>query len=432
MSKFIIGNKPISRVSGPVRVTVLKPDDDLKKRFEEEGARLPYIILFGDHHFSRENSCDDCKCKTNWITGKGWENKECCYDIDDPEFLKLFDGVASKNYPIDFYTEQDYEPRLSDPDIYNINPSLKGNDDIGYLSKFIHDYKICYSKQERRTPRYKKECPTRDIRWHYIDTRSFRYGKSGEAQLNQGIVIYYHILKIFFNEPEETIQEKTYNTFAQHHHKLQMTLDILLNGLNFLQTYVTIDSDFLIPKQVRKQAIEELRSMDLWNMIIKDTINAVFKRYYTTTNIPFNVNDYMTVMRFYINVLQLISDKDVSKEEFLERRKDLIESVEKYKIFEDNQSNLNNMIFYTTKTAMMDVYTVARMLKKPKGDKEGEGTPGYLAMYYAGDFHVTNIRDILVRHFSYEIVGESYNEKERCQSVKDINFDILKAKKEYM
>ncbi len=432
MSKFIIGNKPISRVSGPVRVTVLKPDNDLKKRFEEEGARLPYIILFGDHHFDRENNCEECKCNSNWITGKGWENKECCYDIDDPEFLKLFDGVASKNYPIDFYTEQSYEPRLSDPDIYKINPSLKETDDIGYLSKFIHDYKICYSKEEKRTPRYKKECPTRDIRWHYIDTRSFRYGNSGEAQLNQGIVIYYHILKIFFNEPEETIQEKTYNIFANNHHKLQMTLDILLNGLNFLQTYVTIDSDFLIPKQVRKQAIEELRSMDLWNIIIKDTIKAVFKRYYTTTNIPFNTNDYMTVMRFYINVLQLISDKDVSKEEFLERRDKLIESVEKYKIFEDNQSNLNNMIFYTTKTAMMDVYTVARMLKKPKGDKASEGASGYLAMYYAGDFHVTNIRDILVRHFSYEIVGESYNEKERCQSVKDIDFNILKAKKEYM
>ena len=61
-----------------------------------------------------------------------------------------------------------------------------------------------------------------------------------------------------------------------------MTLDIILNGMNFLQTYVTLDSDFLIPKQVRKQAIEELRSMDLWNMIIKDTINAIFKRYYET------------------------------------------------------------------------------------------------------------------------------------------------------
>ena len=121
MSKFIIGNKPISSVSGPIRVTVLKPDDDLRNRFKEEGARLPYIVLFGDHHFDRENSCDECKCKTNWITGKGWENKECCYEIDDPEFLKLFDGVSSKNYPIDFYTEQSYEPILNDTDIYDLN-----------------------------------------------------------------------------------------------------------------------------------------------------------------------------------------------------------------------------------------------------------------------------------------------------------------------
>ena len=83
------------------------------------------------------------------------------------------------------------------------------------------------------------------------------------------------------------------------------------------------------------------------------------------------------------------------------------------------------MIMYTTQTSMMDTYTVARMLKKP------EGTPGFLAMYYGGDNHSTNIRDILVRHFSYEIVGESYNEKERCQSVKDIDFNILKAKNEY-
>ena len=428
MSKFIIGNKPISRVSGPVRITVLKPDDDLRNRFKEEGSRLPYIILFGDHHFDRENNCEECECKTNWITGKGWENKECCYEIDDPEFLKLFDGVASKNYPIDFYTEQSYEPRLKDPDIYDLNKELKGSDSEGYLAKFIHDYKICYSKGEKvkRTPRYKKECPTRDIRWHYIDTRSFKYGNSGEAQLNQGIIIYYHILKIFFNEPEETIQEKTYEIFTQHHHKLQMTLDIILNGMNFLQTYVTTDSDFLIPKQVRKQAIEELRSMDLWNAIFRDTINLIFKNYYKSKNMQFNNADYAKVMQFYINVLELISDNTVSKEEFLERRKTLIESVEKYKIFEDNQSNLNNMVFYTTKTAMMDIYTVARMLKKPK-----KGTPGYLAMYYAGDAHATNIRDILVRHFSYEIVGESYNEKERCQSVKDIDFNILKAKNEY-
>ncbi len=430
MSKFVIGNKPIWKISGPVRVTVLKPDNDLKKRFEEEGARLPYIILFGDHHFGRENSCDECKCNTNWITEKGWENKECCYDIDDPEFLKLFDGVASKNYPIDFYTEQSYEPRLNDPDIYNINPLLKSADTKGYLSKFLNDYKICYSKGEKveRTLRYKKECPTRDIRWHYIDTRHYKYINSGEAQLNQGIFIYYHILKIFFNDPaEETIQEKTYNIFLQYPDKLQMTLDIIHNGMNFLKKHVTFNSNFLIPKQVRKQAIKEFRNMDLWNIIIKDAVASIFDLYLESAHMPFNKDDYHIVIKFYIEVLLLISNKNVSKEEFLERRKTLIETVEKYKIFEDNQSNLSNMIFYTTKTAMMDTYTVARMLKKPDN-----GTPGFLAMYYAGDAHATNIRDILVKHFSYEIVGESYNEKERCQSVKNIDFDILKAKKEYM
>lgn len=423
MSKFVIGNKPITRVSGPVRVTVLKPDDDLRNRFKEEGARLPYIILFGDHHFDRENNCEECICNTNG------ENKECCYEIDDPEFLKLFDGVASKNYPIDFYTEQSYEPRLSDPDIYKLNPLLETADKTGYLSKFLHDYKICYSKdeKEKRSLRYEKECPTRDIRWHYTDTRAFTHGNTGDAKLSNGIELYYYILKIFFNDPEDiTIQSKIHDIVKNNNYKLQMTLSIINNGINFLETYVTLDSNFLIAKQVRKQAIKELRDMKLWNIIIKDNINSIFKNYFKISKIPFNTKDYVTVMKFYIDVLKLISDNTVSNEEFLNRREELIKRVENYKIFEDNQSNLNNMIYYTTKTAMMDIYTVARMLKKP------EGTPGFLSMFYGGDNHTTNIRDILIRYFSYEIVGESYNEKERCQSVKDIDFNILKAKKEYM
>jgi hypothetical protein len=81
MSKFIIGNKPIYRVSGPVRVTVLKPDNDLKKRFEEEGARLPYIILFGDHHFSRENSCDDSRPSWWRITRTCSRSREGAYRL---------------------------------------------------------------------------------------------------------------------------------------------------------------------------------------------------------------------------------------------------------------------------------------------------------------------------------------------------------------
>ena len=411
MSKFIIGNKPINSISGPVRVCVLKPDDDLKKRFEEEGSRLPYIILFGDHHFKRENNCEDC-------------NKEnLCYEVDDPEFLKLFDGVATKNYPVDFYIEQEYEPRLSDPNIYDINPILETSDKEGYLSKFIRDYKICYSKTEKetRTERYKKECPTRDIRWHYIDIRNFTYGNSGEAKLNKGIYVYYNMLKLFFEEPES--QTKLYNMYEKYIYELTMTFDIINNGLHFLETYVTIDSNFLLGKQIKKQAIKELRNPHLWYSIIKDNIRKNYKTYISISDEPFDTKDYLNIVRFYLDVLTLISDKDIP--DFLVKRKELIDTVKGYNIFENNQANLINMISFTTKIAMMDIYTIARMIKKPNG------TPGFISMYYGGDTHVQNIRDILVRYFSYKIVGESYSEKERCQIVKNIDFNILKAKREY-
>lgn len=422
MSKFIIGNKPISRVSGPVKITVLKPDDDLRNRFKKEGARLPYIILYADHHFDRELNCKLCDCNSN---GK------CCYEIDDPEFLKLFDGVSSKNYPIDFYTEQTYEPRISDPKIYELNKDFTRSDKIGYISKFIHDYKICYSKDEKegRTQRYINECPTRDIRWHYIDTRSFTYGNSGEARLNNGIIVYYILVKMFFYDPEETVKENTYNFFNKYRNEVTMAIDIINNGLEFLKDYVTIDSNFLISKQVRKQALEEHRHMDFWYNIIKDTINSIFKNYFSTSDEPFSVADYSTVISFYVNTAVLISKPGLSKEDFLEKRKELIDSVRNYNLFDNTKANLINMVFYTTKTAMMDIYTVARMLKKPNG------TPGFLSMYYAGEHHTENVKNILVNYFSYKVVGESdnsnFNEVTRCQSVKDIDFNILKAKNEY-
>lgn len=424
MSKFIIGNKPISRVSGPVRVTVLKPDDDLRNRFKEEGARLPYIILFGDHHFGRELNCQMCDCNSN---------RQCCYEIDDPEFLKLFDDVSTKNYPIDFYIEQIYEPRINDPNIYELNKDFTTSDKVGYISKFLNEYNICYSKDEKeaRTQRYIDECPTENIRWHYIDTRKFSHGNSGEAQLNKGIIVYYGIIKMFFNEPEETVQENTYNYFKQYENEVTMAVEIINNGLAFLQRYATIDSNFILSKQVRKQVLEEHRNMNFWHNIIKDTINLIFKNYFEISAEPFSGEDYLKVILFYVNTASLITTPGLSREEFLKRRKELIDSVQTYSLFEDSKANLNNMIFYTTKTAMMDIYTVARMLKKP------EGTPGFLAMFYAGELHTENVKNILVNYFSYTIVGESDDARgytrgdTRCQSVKDIDFNILKAKNEY-
>jgi hypothetical protein len=428
MSKFIIGNKPISSVSGPVRVSVLKPNKDLKNRFELEGGRLPYIVLFGDEHFSKEYKCDSCSCNINWITEKGWENKDCCYEIDDPEFLKLFDGVASKNYPIDFYVEQLYEPRLGDPNIYNINEGLNRFDKTGYLSKLTHDYKICYSKADRRTKRYKTECPTRDIRWHFIDTRSVEYGNSGEAKLYKGLIKFYTLLYYHFdkNRPENDSFNQSISAFKKYKEEFTMVFDILVNGPDFLDKYMTSDSNFLLSKQIRKQVLDELKNVDVWKKIITDRIQQTFYDYMNTVNTQFTTNDYIKVMSFYKNVLILISDENISKDDFLEKRKTLIESITNYNIFEENPSNLITMISLTTFTGMMDAYTISRILKKPTN-----GIPSFTSLIYAGDLHIKNITDILTKYFSYEVVGESNTKQYRCQDVKNIDFNILKAKQEY-
>jgi hypothetical protein len=430
MSKFIIGNKPISSVSGPVRVTVLKPNNDLKTEFENKGGRLPYIILFGDQHFSREGNCDSCKCNINWITEKGWENKDCCYEVDDPEFLKLFDGVASKNYPIDFYVEQIYEPRLGDPNILSINEGLNRVDTTGYLSKLTLDYKICYSKADRRTKRYKTGCPTRDIRWHFIDTRSIEYGNSGEAKLYKGIIQFYTLLYYYFdkNRPEnenDSFQESI-TLFKKYTEELTMLFDILINGPDFLDKYITKDGNFLLSKQIRKQVLEDLKNVDFWKKIITDRIQETFYDYMNTVNTNFNTKDYVKVMTFYKNVLILISAENISKDEFLEKRKTLIESISNYNIFEENPSNLITMISLTTFTGMMDAYTISRILKKPTN-----GIPSFTSLIYAGDLHVKNIIDILTKYFKYEVIGQSYSDKLRCQDVKNIEFNLLKAKQEY-
>lgn len=429
MSNFIIGNKPIKSISGPVRVCILKPDIYLKKRFEEEGGRLPYIILFGDYHFEREGKCEKCDCNTTWKIGEGWTKGDCCYEIDDPEFLKLFDGLATKNFPIDFYTEEIYEPRLGDPNIYSINESINRQDKTGYLTKFIHEYKTCYSKKDRRTKKYKKDCPTRDLRWHYIDTRKVEYGNSGEALLYTGIKELFRLLFFYFNKDKPENEDASFkegrNIFSKYTTELTMVFDIIRNGPEFLNKYLTKESNFLLTKQIKKQVIPELKNIDLWKKIMNDRINQTFYDYIGSSP-DYTVEDYINGVEFYKNVLALISNNKISKDDFLKQRKELIIKVEKYDLFGEHLINLQHMYSLTTATSMMDIYTITRMLKKPEN-----GVPGFCSMFYAGDLHVKNIIQILKIYFGYTIIGQSINENTRCQDVSNIDFNLFKVKQEY-
>jgi hypothetical protein len=424
MSQFKIGNKEIKSISGPVRVCVLKPPQGLKEELEKEGGRAPYLLLFGDEHFGKENECKNCSC--NWDDE---DLDECCYKIDDPNFLKLFDNAITSNYPIDLYVEQAYEPRLGDPDIDNINEDIKYIDTKGFMSKFIHDYKVCYSKEHRGTSRYKSICPTKDLRWHFTDIRNISYGNSGEKQIYDGTNTFYIILYNYFNKDNKYTKKDVYNIAKNivndNNEELTMMYYIILNGPQFVRDYITESSNFIISKQIKKQAINKLKDFSFWHNIISERINFYFKGYFENSN--FTVDDYLTVMRFYKDVLILLFEvNNKTSIEFDKERLDLINTVEKYDLFGSNILNIHHMLTMTVLACMMDIYTISRIFKKPIN-----GTPSFLSIIYAGDGHVENIKDILINYFGYSIVGETMVEG-RCQDVSSINFNLLKAKSEYV
>jgi len=51
---LLINNKKINKISGPVKIIILKPKIDFYKKY-----KLPLFILFGDIHDSNRNMCKD-------------------------------------------------------------------------------------------------------------------------------------------------------------------------------------------------------------------------------------------------------------------------------------------------------------------------------------------------------------------------------------
>ena len=78
---LILKDKIINRISGPVSMYYLTPSLRELHNYKEENIDLPLIILFGDHHYSRENMCPNCDC----------DEKSCCYEIYHTDFLKELD-----------------------------------------------------------------------------------------------------------------------------------------------------------------------------------------------------------------------------------------------------------------------------------------------------------------------------------------------------
>ena len=426
---MIIYSKTVNKISGPISINILKPSKGTFEMFKENGGRAPYVIIFGDQHFTREDDCKDCKCEDNW----GFEDNEenCCLPIDSIQLLREFDAASNSEFPIDFYVEQVHEPNIGDIDIEDKNVYIKSRDTTGYMAKFLHDYNICYSKSKRGTREYDK-CPTKNIRWHFTDTRFIINKNVDDIKLLRGIEVFFHdIIKPFFSIESLSIsstKDKCDDIVKHNRKELMMAFSLFFSGPDFVKHNMSEDSNFLFIKQIKKQTLPALRDINWWHSLVIEKNKKAFKNYKDLTWMTDEI--YYKVVAYYVDVFKLILNKEITPSNFEIRRLDLINSMKEWGADITKVGGFISVIdiySFNFGALLVDFYILSRMFKKPN-----DGNPSYLSMIYIGDAHAKNIKETLIENFNYELVGEGRNEGKRCINVDNINFNLLKAKLEYI
>jgi len=205
---IILEQQSISRISGPVSMTILAPSEhDAKTHFEKYGTYLPIFILFGDVHYSLAHSCSDCLPPS-------------CYPVYDPSFLRLLDNASARQQHksnIDVYMEgyfptktvlqqqfKEQKKESNQHDNLSLLAELQDHESSQEESRekkdgqqeqptqlepsmlgILNSYKRCYNKYIReKSPReYLRDCPTSNLRWHYSDARQLDESKPGKYML---------------------------------------------------------------------------------------------------------------------------------------------------------------------------------------------------------------------------------------------------------
>jgi hypothetical protein len=402
---LIINNKNIMSISNPVNFHYLRP----KKQVYDDGngKYFPLIILFGDVHFSFENSCVPCSCSI-----KSEKQNSCCYELTNNKFLKLLDGIASKHI-IDFYVET----------FFVGSPGFEK----GYLGKLtMGPIMTCFNRHLRGTP--KDKCPTKNIRWQGGDIRVAGY-KDPRKKENIYVISEKYMKSLYLefqinylfellrpNQPNlKRFNEELKNTYFNNLSNFQsfllsiyddkedkMTPKELTNKLfNMIDKHKENSG---IYKQVKKQTYKDFSNIELW------------KNFYCTS-----LNKEIEIFKFYNKDIKETISNVVNLDKFITGELPVTDSLR----------NTIKFFFFVICTPLVDLYTVARIFKQPTGGKRSD-----LSILYFGSAHTDNIKRFLESTQAYETVAsvkDHYINKEinRCLDLKTIYANIDKDLKNH-
>ena len=427
--------RTIHRISGPVSVHYLKPS-----------GPYPLILLFGDVHRSEEGMCEKCTCTSN---SQGNQGSQCCILLHDTVFLQGLDEIASE-YPVDFFTETDKtQPLTSAPE-------------DGPLDIFINRTHSCYDVLKRSAPNY-SQCPTSSIRWHYNDLRMMTnkvepylisaYKRSldrflrdlpengydsweWKMYLMEMADEYEGALEEFAENlsPKNSKKRNTYQALGEK--TIRRLLDEIVdisaaNSANNSANNSTANSTTAKLLTILFSAMESqrgtrgsgffkeldglpqpLQDTSIWLELITLSLQSntfyqeAIKRLTALHSRP-DEDRVSVVQDLLYYLIRTGSDDELLPDDY-----DIM-TEDPYRATMISYMKVVSILLLIIEGILLDVYTIARMLKRPVG-----GAPSALSVGYMGNAHVVSILKMLEHPvFGYQVAYET--RQGRCQTIRN-------------
>jgi hypothetical protein len=355
---LLIGDKKVTRISGPVSMHILCPkrDSEYIKLF----PKAPILILFGDYHFS-----DEAYCKIN----EADKDTLIHYHIYNTEFLKLFSEKVGEDNIIDLYLEGGSKTHDFSKENEPMTRDTSGGK--GPMHELWLLFRKCYrNTRMKREPVEESGCDViKNIRWQSSDIRGYGQFKAYFiVQFNFDIIMQSYRGDQRVQEIKKILVNRDFKEYAEC---------LLLTQEEFIKKYLHDDKS-LIAKQLNK--IKNTKQKDYLITMFEDYIKAEYKK-----TDPEQLKEFTLLNKAMIRM----SNYDLSEEydKAYEYVNAFMSGGGSFGLYLEFNKNLF--------TLLPDLYLLARSHKYMAKTKEDESKeeikyPLVNIVYY-GDYHVNNL-----------------------------------------
>lgn len=396
-------NQIIQKINGPVSMYYLKPKKNIWDKYKKEGVELPLLLLWGDIHQYRTGMCENCSCN---IDNESKNN--CCVALHDDRFLKELDKLA-KFTPVDFYTEFSKD----------MISYVGHHGDILFGDFIEKTTKHCYDVSLRSMNEYTKRCPTKNIRWHYVDSRFMKDMIEGYILNPIRTWIDFQINRLS-KKPSSSFPSTLGNVlydrgdydpydpydpdnFFSYSLPINKSLISLLCDSDNIETFTSSFTDQVIDalvmyrgkrksaifKQLDRISFRKLTDIDVWkDWMISNLLQMPIYRDKFQTFQNFPKETHIAIKEFILSNMtyEILNSPNSNGKESPYFK--LIPALQAF-----------NKVILIAQTKIMDLYFVGRLLKSPEND-----ITGTLALGFFGDYHTRSIVDLLSQPiFGYDV-----------------------------